>query len=158
MGNENQSFGKMIPLEKNDEGRSMREFESREPDGRFGIHVDVDSDGIAIIAKKNMIAADLCNYNIEKLYKRKDQNGTVAFFYSLKGDLNNCTVEQINIVAELLRSVFTNDYQTYFNDSKPSMTKGLDVKVNFDRQLIYLFYELKFESEWTPGEEFKEIK
>ena len=152
-----QSFGRSLPLDKPEDGKSWKEFNKEKPDERFCVYVGVDSDGMAVIAKKNKIASEIINYDLERLYKIKE-NGNVAFFYSFKGNLNNCTIEEMNIIAELLKSSFENDYQTYFQEFNPVMEKSLNVKVNFEREMIYLFYEFRFEKEWKPNDRFKEIK
>lgn len=152
-----QSFGKSLPLDKPEDGQSWKEFNGKKPDEKYCVHVGTDEDGMSVISKKNKIASEIINYDLERLYKVKD-NGNVAFFYSFKGDMNNCTIEEINLIADLLRSTFDNDYQTYFQDFNPRMVKELNVKVNFEREMIYLFYEFQFENEWKPNDKFKEIK
>lgn len=151
-----QSFGKALPLDDPKGGRNWKEFSGEKLDPQVKIEVN-DLDGMAIIAKNNKIASEIIDYNLERLYKRKE-DGSIAFFYSFKGDFDNCTIEEINLVSELLQASFNNDYETYFQDFNPQMNKALQVKVNFERQMIYLFYELKFEKEWKANDKFKEIQ
>lgn len=104
----------------------------------------------------NRVAAKIGNYCMKKTFRRNG-NGTVTFFYSVKGDFENVTINQLNIISELLQAAFEDDLVTLFNPSNPEITRVMETKMSLERSVVYLYTDLKFGTEWVPTDEFWEI-
>ena len=147
-----QSFGKAEELKDPKRGRNYREFlgEKVEPQ----TEVKQNKDGIAIIAKS--VVADEIAYNLKKMYKR-NADGSVSFFYAFKGSINNSTIAELNLMADLIKAAFENDFERCFLACSASIVRSLTVRVSFERQLMYLYFVLSFEKPWEPDETFEEM-
>lgn len=137
------------------DGISMKEIEEENPQN---IRHEIGDDGAMRFASKaRKMAADLANLQVKRLYKVKS-NGNVAFFYSLAGNLEGATVDTLNSIKDVLKSIFEGDYEICFMPSEPTMVKSLTARVDTKRNLIYIYYEMKFNRPWEPPKNFEEVK
>ena len=60
-------------------------------------------------------------------------------------------------MKELLFSKFTDDYETIFFESEPTLQRALQAKISLQHSSVYIYFEIKFAKEWIPGEEFWEV-
>ena len=147
--------GTTVILDDPHKGISLVEMEKKE----LGtIQHEIGNDGAIRFACRNVrLSASVTNLDVKRLYKRKS-DGNVVVFYAMKGDLNGVSVETLNAVKDILKSLFCEDYEIHFLPSAPVMTKQLQARVDMNRKMVYIFCEMKFERAWEPDPVFQEVK
>lgn len=155
MNKKNPHHGTTLILDDPHKGISLSEMNS----GKLNtIRHEIGNDGaMRFASRETRLAASLTNLDVKRLYKRKS-NGNVDLFYALKGDLNGASVETLNAVKDILKSLFSEDYEMYFLPSAPVMTRQLQARVDMSKQVVYIFCEMKFDRPWTPDPVFQEVK
>ncbi len=136
------------------DGWIMRQIESGRPEP--GIRVDRRMDTIRFSHRISRIASAVGDYGLKRFYHRRS-DGSIAFFYSVKGSFEHVTVEQLKLIGELLCARFCDDCQTTFFEYAPILQRMLEVKVSFQHSSVYLYSELRFGREWVPSEGFREV-
>ena len=126
--------------------------ESLKSDSSIGNILDKEKE----VARVNRIASVVSGIKIDRYY-HVQSNGNYAFFYAVKGDLDNSTIDQLHLMSELLHTQFNTDLQDSFADFEPSLAKQSQVKISFKKPMLYLFCELSFGSAPTIPEGFREI-
>lgn len=147
-----QSFGKAEKLEDYKQGRNYQEFLGKDVDPQT--QVKTNENGMAIIAKS--IVADEIAYRIKKMYKR-NSDGSVSFFYALRGGINNITISEINLMSDLINASFVNDFERCFKDFGGKVVKTLRTRVSFEKELMYMYFVMSFEKQWEPDNTFEEM-
>lgn len=122
------------------------------------IVVREDSEGAAKIASRICrTAATLANYEVRRLYRKKSDT-SYAFFYCLKGELDNVSLEQLNTLRELLQGTFQEDWEMVFQPFDPALSRSLQAKLSLSHAMVYLYFEMEFQRGWIPSADFKEVK
>ena len=156
---------KLELLKDIENGEILEQVKSGKP--KHLMTVDTGLDGAARIAERQiadrrariankMIVASLSDVKIQRLYSRKP-DGTYAFFYCVHGGMNDVSVQELNLVAEMIHTAFCMDCELYFNECQPTMTAQVEQKFNVERKCLYNYYQLRFEKPWIPSDEFKNI-
>lgn len=146
--------GKSEELKNPKKGWILSQIKSGKPNP--AISVEQGTDSIRFANKINKIASAIGEFNIKRSFHRKNDN-TIAFFYSVHGSFEHTTVAQIELIKELLISKFTDDFETIFFDYQPTLTRSLQAKISLQHSAVYIYFEVKFEKEWTPDSEFWEV-
>lgn len=146
--------GQIEELQNPKDGWIMKQIEFGKPIP--GIKVEQGVDSIRFASKINKIASAIGDFNIKRSFHRKN-DGSIAFFYSIKGSFEHATIQQIDLVKELLFSKFTDDYETIFFESEPTLQRALQAKISLQHSSVYIYFEIKFAKEWIPGEDFWEV-
>ena len=142
------------PLESPHDGHIERQI--REQKVIPSVQVVPGEYGNTIVASRvSRNASAVAGIQMKKLYRRKP-DGSYSFFYGLQGDMNNTPLTELNLLSEMLRAEFQNDYPLYFEDSQPVMQKTLETKLNTEHSMLYLYFEMKFEKEWNAPVVFRE--
>ena len=147
--------GNLKSLENAKDGWIMTQIKKDKPLPIINVSKGID-DTVRISSKINRIASAIAGYNLKRSYHRQ-KDGSIAFFYSVKGSFEHSTVKQLELIKELLTAKFTDDYQSLFFDSNPTLQRALEAKISLQHSTVYLYFEIKFEKEWIPGEEFWEV-
>lgn len=147
--------GTLEQIEEPHDGWIMRQIKDGKPDPGIKVEHGVN-DSLRISHQINKIALAIGEYNLRRFYHQK-QDGSFAFFYSIKGSFEHATIDQIKLVKELLLAKFTDDYQSLFFDYDPRMKRLIEAKISLQHSSIYLYSEIVFEKPWEPTEGFQEV-
>lgn len=146
--------GKSEELKNPKDGWIMKQIEFGKPIP--GVSAEQGIDSIRFASRINKIASAIGEFNIKRSFHRKN-DGLIAFFYSIKGSFEHATIQQIALVKELLFSKFTDDYETLFFESEPTLKRALQAKISLQHSTVYIYFEVMFAKDWTPGEGFWEV-
>ena len=147
--------GKLEPIENGHEGWIMKQIEEGQPTPSIKVEKGMN-DTIRFSHKINRIALAIGDYNLRRFFHQKS-DGSIAFFYSIKGSFEHATINQIKLIKELLFAKFTDDYQTIFFESAPVMQRVIEAKISLQHSTIYLYSEIRFDKPWVPSEGFLEV-
>ena len=147
--------GVSVELEDPHEGISLTEIKEGEPSN---IRLEIGTEGGArFVGKSALLAAELSGFQIKRLYRPKS-NGSVAFFYAIKGDFDGATVEMLNSLTDMLKSAFESDYDLKFLPFEPTMCNVLKTRLDMKYRVLYVYYEMKFAKPWAADSSFQEVK
>jgi len=147
--------GELDPVENGHDSWIMKQIETGEPIPSIQVEQGMN-DTIRFAHKINRIALAIGDYNLRRFFHQKS-DGSIAFFYSIKGSFEHATINQIKLIKELLFAKFADDYQTIFFESAPTMQRVIEAKISLQHSTIYLYSEIRFDKPWVPSEEFQEV-
>lgn len=150
----NSGSGLSEVLDKPHDGWILKQMKTKEPIP--SIIIEQGTDTLRFTSRIQKIASAIGDFNIKRSFHRKGDN-VFAFFYSIHGSFEHATISQIELVKELLISKFTDDFESIFFESEPTLTHSLQAKISLQNSSVYIYFEVKFGKEWTPGEEFWEV-
>lgn len=147
--------GVSVELDDPHDGISLKEIREGNPQN---IRCEIGNDGAMRFANRSaLLAAELSGFQIKRFYRPKS-SGSVAFFYAIKGDFDGATIEMLNSLTDMLKSAFESDYDLKFLPYEPTMCNSLKTRLDMERRILYVYYEMKFAKPWTADASFQEVK